>query len=205
MSGKSTTKTASQVARTQQRRVELAKLYIEGTSHIELASRFKISLSQVNADIAAIKKAWLQSALRNFDEAKSQELARLDYIEQQAIEGWYRSIRDKKREAHKETDKGGENGPEISDERVTEAQAGDPRFLEQMTKCVDMRCKIFGLYKEVKIDMAQYNINWDQVRQEAQQHADTDPAEEAIKKLSPGTKPTGTVIDGKATPSKNGS
>lgn len=54
-------------------------------------------------------------------------------------------------------------------EEVTrQGRCGDPRYLDQITKCIEIRCKLFGLMKiDVQRNVNQVFINWDQLAQPA--------------------------------------
>ena len=80
----------------------------------------------------------------DFNEAKAQELAKIDEVERQAWVAWERSQEDA------ESTKVVETASDKRYEAQTKGQAGDPRFLDIVMKCVDRRCKILGVDAPVK-------------------------------------------------------
>lgn len=127
---------------------EIARLYLQGWSQRKIGEQLKISQQQVSYDLAEIRRRWLESSIRSFDEAKSRELAKIDHLEQQAWEGWNRTIGIKK----KTSTKVGVNakGPVDEETETLEELAGDPRFLQVVDTCIQRRCKILGIDAEIK-------------------------------------------------------
>ena len=135
-----------------ERRKQVASLYLRGESQWEIARAVGTGQSQVHRDLAAIRQEWLESAIRDFDGRKAEELARIDRLEAIAWKAWERSCQDA--ETHytgTETGRTGKAGEPLPDRSKTwttlKGQAGDPRFLERVAWCIDQRCKITGLLK----------------------------------------------------------
>src|ERR1700687_1293001 len=76
---------------------KLARHYLRGKTHLELADIFGVSRQQISYDLQALHQRWLKSALVNVDAAKSKELAKIDTLERTYYEAWERSVQ------HKET------------------------------------------------------------------------------------------------------
>src|SRR5262245_53581405 len=76
------------------RRKRVAALYIQGQSQARIAEQVGVAQGTISYDLQAIRKEWLASSVRDFDEAKSQELAKLDHLEAEAWAGWERSCAD---------------------------------------------------------------------------------------------------------------
>jgi hypothetical protein len=123
----------------------VANLYLQGKTQVEIAQRFELSKVQICYDIKEIRRRWRESGLIDYNEKKHQELARIDLIEQHAWAAWERSCRDK--EVHITSSEDGSR-PRNKAEVRKSSQAGDPRFLERISWCVEQRCKIFGLYAQ---------------------------------------------------------
>lgn len=105
-------------------RKETASLYLKGETQAAIGVRLGLSQQQIHYDLKRIRAAWLESALQDFDSKRAKELARLDHLETVAWTSF---------------DKSSEDGP------------GDKRFLDVVHKCIERRCKLFGLDAPDKI------------------------------------------------------
>lgn len=128
---------AAQVAR--DRRKE-SDLYLQGWLQADIADELGIDQSTVSRDLKALQGDWLASALMDFSEAKSQELAKIDRLEREYWQAWERSCED----AESVTQEGtAANVEKIK--KTSKGQAGDPRFLQGVQWCIERRCKILGV------------------------------------------------------------
>jgi len=136
------------------RRREVGRLYLQGWTQPEIAEEFEVSQPTISRDLAALREEWLQSALVDFNEARSKELAKIDALELEYWEAWHRSIQDAERETKKAIAVGDK---EVKREatKTTEGQAGDPRFLSGVQWCINKRCEILGLDAP-----KQHTVNW---------------------------------------------
>lgn len=122
-----------------ERRKNVAARYVRGQTQWEIARAFEVDQKTISNDLAAIRKAWLAEAVRSIDEIKARELAKIDAAEAEAWKAWTKSqenaevLRAKIRGTNQET------------EKISKGQAGDPRFLEIILKCVQRRCEILGV------------------------------------------------------------
>jgi hypothetical protein len=126
----------------------MADLYLQGWLQVDIAQELGINQSTVSRDLKALHKEWLHSALLDYDEAKAQELAKIDRLEREYWRAWERSCED----AETIRQEGPPAGPE---KLVTTAkgQAGDPRFLTGVQWCIEKRCKVLGLDAPSKLDV----------------------------------------------------
>src|SRR5262249_46366485 len=76
---------------TTQRREQVAALYLQGHSQYTIAQQVGVTQQQISMDLKIIQKGWLASTLRDFDAAKSEQLAKLDQLELAAWAAWERS------------------------------------------------------------------------------------------------------------------
>ena len=140
--------------RIESRRSKIAAMLVRGISNqYEIAQRLGLDpvsgQRTVSNDLAAIKKEWKASTLRDFDEAKGQELAKFDALEKEYWEAWERSkteclsIRKGKRTRPADGDTPAST--EEYDEEKKQMRDGDPRFLDGIASCIEKRCKILGL------------------------------------------------------------
>lgn len=77
-------------------RAETASLYLQGTTQAAIGERQGFTQQQISYDLKAIRRAWLESSLVDFNERRALELAKLDHLEAVAWAAWDRSDDDKK-------------------------------------------------------------------------------------------------------------
>ncbi len=104
-------------------RAEIARLYLSGTLQVNIAAEIGVSQQQISYDLKIIRQQWLDSALRDFDEARSRELAKIDNLEITYWQAWQR----------------------VEGQTRVGPQLGDLRFLQGVQWCIDRRCKLLGL------------------------------------------------------------
>jgi len=129
-------------------RRRIADLYLKGWLQVDIAEEVGLSSPTVSRDLKALQAEWLKSSLMDFDEAKAREIAKIDRLEREYWTGWQRSLKDE------ETIKEEGSATASKPSKVTKTrkgQAGDPRFLDGVLKCVDRRCKIIGVDAAVKV------------------------------------------------------
>ena len=145
------------------RREDVARRYLQGQTQSEIADVFGVSQAQISKDLAAIRAAWLASAMRDFDAAKAQELAKIDTVEREYWLAWERSKKDKEISVQE----GGEVDPQTRKPRIKkvvmrkEGQAGNPAFLAGVLTCIERRCSILGLDAPKR-----FVIRWDDLTDE---------------------------------------
>jgi len=137
------------------RRQQVASLYVRGNYQSEIAKALGISQAQVSYDLQAVQRAWLASSIRDFDALKAEQLAKIDAVERNSWEAWTRSQQPRESTLQESVD-----GKRKMSRRL-ENQAGDPRFLERIQKCIDQRCEILGLHGTKR-----YHIDWDSLSDE---------------------------------------
>ena len=145
------------------RREDVARRYLQGQTQSEIADVFGVSQAQISKDLAAIRAAWLASAMRDFDALKAQELAKIDAVEREYWLAWERSKKDKEISVQE----GGEVDPQTRKPRIKkvvmrkEGQAGNPAFLAGVLTCIERRCSILGLDAPKR-----FVIRWDDLTDE---------------------------------------
>jgi len=122
-----------------QRREKVTDLYVKGWSQAAIAIELNISQSTVSEDVQYVRRKWEQSAMCNFGELRARELHKLDYMEKEAWSAWERS----QKPAQSATVTGEGNGQQTR--KSMKNQTGDPRFLDQVSKCISHRRAITGL------------------------------------------------------------
>lgn len=143
--------------------VELSELYVRGYSQEQMAKRFGVTRAQIRYDLTEIRENWVAQQVANFDEMKAVELQKLDCLEQEAWKAWRRSLNAAEKESVEEVmnkeweDRDAETGEilsapiEVRKKLQKVSSYGDPRFMEQIFKCIDKRCQIRGLNAPTKI------------------------------------------------------
>jgi hypothetical protein len=131
----------------------IADLYLhENMDQAEIAVKlnaregvnYKMSQQMISWDLKQILKSWERETVNFVDEYKAKELQKIDRQEAECWAGWHKSraVR-QRRQVEKSTDAGGET---LKGVITTYEPVGDPRFLEEVLRCIDIRCKILGLY-----------------------------------------------------------
>jgi len=127
----------------------MSDLYLQGWLQADIATELNLSESTVSRDLKALQGQWLKSALIDFDEAKSRELAKIDRLEREYWRGWKRSCEDAET-----ITKDGTPAAVEKVKRTAKGQAGDPRFLAGVQWCIDRRCKVLGIDAAAKFDFS---------------------------------------------------
>lgn len=127
------------------RRRLVSDLYIQGHSQLAIAEQLGISQPTVSTDLKAIQKQWRDAAVRDFDGQRERELRKLDALELEAWKAWQRSQKPSQ-EAVITSD-----GTTQKTQKKVAEQFGDPRFLEQISKCIASRRALLGLDAPVKV------------------------------------------------------
>lgn len=146
------------------RRQEVAARYLRGEMQSQIAQAFGVSQAQISKDLAAVRAAWLDAAIRDFDAARAQELAKIDQVEREYWLAWERSQKDKEI-ALQETD--GTQDERTRKPRIKKAslrkegQSGNPAFLAGVLTCIERRCAILGLDAPKR-----FVIKWDDLTDE---------------------------------------
>jgi hypothetical protein len=128
------------------RRQQVANLYLQGWPQAEIAEHLQIAQSTVSNDLKRIHAEWRSSTIRDFDMLQAIELQKLDRLEREAWAAWERSQKPSQQARIK-----GANSEQNAD-RLVKNQVGDPRFLEQVHKCISARRALLGLDAPTRIE-----------------------------------------------------
>ena len=121
------------------RRQQVVNLVLQGWSQSAIAEHLKIAQGTVCRDLKRINAEWRESTIRDFDALQTLEVQKLDRLEREAWAAWERS----QKPTQQARIKG--NNSEQNAERIVKNQVGDPRFLEQIHKCIAARRALLGL------------------------------------------------------------
>ncbi len=144
------------------RREQVAERLLMGNTYRQIAKDLNLrSTKPVSDDIAALIAEWRREQTRSIDEWVTVELAKVARIEAEAWAGWQASQKDAETVSTEtlqvvlgRTKKGVEvPAVQTRTTRTVKGQAGDPRFLDTILKCVVRRCDLLGLDKPRKLDL----------------------------------------------------
>jgi hypothetical protein len=134
------------------RRSQIAGLFLQGIKRQnELAQRVGVDRSTVSRDLKALNARWKETAVRDLDAAKGQELERIDLLEQEYWQAW-----EKSKNGHETTTTEQTTTPDGERTKAgirREDQHGDPRYLAGVQWCIDKRCEILGLNNAHKVHL----------------------------------------------------
>jgi predicted transcriptional regulator len=138
-------RTRQEDVRIEQRRQQVGEFYVKGSTQSQMARELGVSQSTVSADLKAIRGEWRDSRIRDFDEAVAVELKKIDHLEREAWSGWERS------QQPAESTKVTQDGSGKKAEKIVKQQQGDPRYLEQVHRCIAARRTLLGLDAPTRI------------------------------------------------------
>lgn len=145
-------KTGSRFTKTQreENRSILAARVLEGHTVPKIAADLGISVQQAYYDLKIVQERWRESASVNIDERMSVELVKLDKLEATYWEGYRRSCEElTKKTQRKRMGIGGKEQTDLV--MVSEERIGDVRFLDGVARCIQQRCKLLGMEKDVLV------------------------------------------------------
>ena len=139
-------------------REQIAKWSLRGWSLRKIARELNLSKSQIDYDIKEIQRQWHKDTAIALDEHKEKVLAELIEVKNEAWAAWERSqnnFESKTATLQSKTKKKIDPNTGMETEETkpvpinqvihTENRFGDPRFLDQVNKCIERRCKLLGL------------------------------------------------------------
>src|SRR5262249_49026281 len=109
----------------------------------EMADELGVSQSQISRDLDALIVRWKESAFADTATHLAQEVQRLNRLERQYQDAWMSSQEGR---VSKQTRAGGRGAPwNLLAEMRTEKRDGDPRFLDGVLRCIQLRSRLLGL------------------------------------------------------------
>jgi hypothetical protein len=122
-----------------ERRRRVAARFLRGDLQYQIAQAFEVDPATISRDLDAIHQEWLTEAVAERGIWVGQLLAKIDETERQAWAAWVKS------QENAEVLRARVHGDKSVTEKVSKGQAGDPRFLDLVLKCVHMRAFLLGL------------------------------------------------------------
>ena len=123
----------------EQRRVQVAALYLRGQTQSAIGSTLGVTQKTVSNDLSALLAQWRAEALGDTDELRLRELEKINELERTYWTAWEESRGTAKRLTAAKSEGGDRT------QVTTEERAGDPRFLSGVERCIERRCKLLGL------------------------------------------------------------
>lgn len=117
-----------------------ASLYLQRWTQQQIANHLGLSRQQITYDLKVIQDRWKHDTAMDLDALKIEQLAKIDEVERQHWLSWEKSCQDKE-VTYTERDATGQTRASVRREK----QAGDPRFLDGILKCIERRCRLLGL------------------------------------------------------------
>ena len=136
----------------------ISSLYLRGWRQVDIAAEVGVAQSQIAYDLKTIQSRWRKQTAINLDEAKNKELARIDTLEREYWDAWERSKGERVKGRQKQSETGGKKKVEWATVEK-EQLIGNPAYLSGVEKCIEMRCKLLGIYAPTKVDAVTKNID----------------------------------------------
>lgn len=127
----------------------ISREYLKGRLQAEIAFELGLSLATIKRDLAQMRQRWLNSALRDFDALKAEQLAKIDTVEAEAWAMWSRSCERQVRTSTQTIE--ASHHPGCNTRTDAQQGSGDPRYLQIALQCVERRSKLMGLDASDKI------------------------------------------------------
>ena len=137
-------------------RAEIARLYVRGVTQAEIAAMlsgrpgrgYTLTQQMISYDLQRIREAWLALALRDYNEHIAEQLAKLDHLELTYWDAWVASLEGTTAETlTARADKDGQPRP-VQSVYHKQPGRGDPRYLQGVERCIELRCRLLGLFQE---------------------------------------------------------
>lgn len=123
------------------RRKAVSQQYLQGVPQFLIAKHCDVNQSTISRDLEVIFSEWRETIKTSAHEQRMYELAKINENERAAWQGWHLSL-----QAEVSLERGTNDGKAFSKKRKR-GQAGDPRFLMIVDKCIERRCQMFGIDK----------------------------------------------------------
>src|SRR5215212_4552915 len=69
-------------------RAEIARRYLQGMTQAEIGAELGMTQQMVSYDLQVVRQRWRDAGLRDLDEAKTIELAKIDALELEYWDAW---------------------------------------------------------------------------------------------------------------------
>lgn len=127
-----------------------AEMYIAGETQAAIAKRIGVSRPMITRDLKEIQRYWKENTAIDLDAYKTAELAKLDLMEAECWDAWEASKNPTTITEARDTKAGQYPGKSAMKREIS--SAGDPRFLDALSRCITLRSKLLGLDAPIKLD-----------------------------------------------------
>ncbi len=110
----------------------------------EIAKKLGISRSTMDLDCRTIREKWQAEIIKDMDEKTREQLAKIDTIEHEAWKQWEKVNKRIKTTTKRATKEDG-TSIKVGVERSVEPLLPDSKYLDIIHKCIETKCKIFGI------------------------------------------------------------
>lgn len=114
------------------RQRQVAELTLKGHRQVDIAAKLGATQPTVSYDLKKIRATWREATRHDFEASLSEQRESLALIQREAWEGWERS----KQPARTAVFQGAGEGEPTKTRQTLKHQNGDPRFLEQVQRCL---------------------------------------------------------------------
>ena len=117
---------------------------------------YKLSQQMVSFDLRQIQKKWRRETMMVIDAYKAEQLQKLDQLELEYWAAWYKSCSVRQRQRVEKSTLGG-GKVRLKKVSTSYKPVGNPRFLKGVLRCIEMRCRILGLYASLEATQTDAN------------------------------------------------
>jgi hypothetical protein len=124
-----------------ERQALVARRYLEGASQYSISVELGYERSTITRDLMAIRRRWMQQAQDDFEAVIAKQLAKIDWMEDEATTAWLRS------KAAREVSSGETVTGDTDRKKVAvrkEGQTGDDAYMRTIQWCIEKRLEIRG-------------------------------------------------------------
>lgn len=138
-------------------RAEIARRYRAGETQTAIGAALGLTQQAVSYYVKGLLSEWRTQMGADLDAKLQQELAKLDWLEQEAAAEYERSKKPLKKRQVVNEEVAIQNGDmeltttpgkAIKTTETVEERLGDTRYLDIIDRCIDRRLRIFGLYAQ---------------------------------------------------------
>lgn len=136
---------------------DVGQLYLQGKTQQQIAELLGCAQSQISYDLKILRRYWRMSAIRNFDEVKERELARIDRLESEAWDAfnlskqmYEKSFTEQINDGSAKAGEAASGGKKLRAQITKETRTGDTSFLQTIQWCIGKRSEILGLNAPTK-------------------------------------------------------
>lgn len=118
----------------------------QGKTVTAIAKATGLTTGDVLSRARELHNLWLASCVHDVDQARREQIQRLDLVEDEAWAAWQRSLK-----PTRVTVKGKKEGDFAStthEDKTLKSTSGDPKWLEIVIRCVETKSRLLGLFQD---------------------------------------------------------